>query len=595
MSLTKDRGWKLSPSWQSGIHIGNVAIALLLVLYCRPLQAQNDTGPFSSPAVPVLEARPELSELERRDLTARSEKDRQSIASLLENTSNTDGTIEVLVGRSRILTFKEPLAKAGGNVPVVAVGDPTVLEFDILSGSQMARILGSRVGFTDFSVITESGQAYNFEVRVVYDLNYLNAYLKQMFPNAEVQVHQMYEHVMVEGEASSTDQAAKIIQAVQGYLASVQTPRKVESENEDKGPPQGQGGRSPDAAEGDSGDGGGVDPLYAGSDAKPKIEATLVQPQVVNLIRVPGVQQVMLQVKIAELNRTALRQMGTSWFYQDSSGRAFGSNQSSATAGLLGLALGQQTTSFAVIPNARLEAAFDALRRNQVANVLAEPNLMAMHGQKASFLAGGEFPVPVPQGGANSNTITIQFKKFGVLLDFVPYIMDDGSIRLHVAPEVSTIDQNIGVITAGISVPGVNTRRADSTVELRQGQTLALAGLLQVEMEGDTTRLPGMGDLPYIGKFFSNNSHQRVEKELVILVSPYLASGLEAEQVGPLPGCEIRDPDDHELYHLGRIESRNPNIDYRAVNGWDDPQQIRKLKTGEARLRDYHGPFGFSR
>lgn len=590
---------EVDPSF--GWVVRSAAVCVCSILAClgvgqHALQAQTlDSGPLATPEVPSLESRPAVSDLEFRDLTRRTEGNDQSIASLLESSSSFDGTIEVMVGRSRILTFKEPLAKADeSGTPVVAVGDPTVLEFDILGGAQMARILGSRVGFTDFSVITQSGQAYNFEVRVVYDLKYLNAYIKQLFPNAEIRIHQMYEHVMVEGEASSTEQAAKIIQAIQGYLASVQTARKVTSESEDKGPPAGENG-------GGSGEGGdasaddAVDPLYAGSDEKPEIEATLVQPQIVNLIRVPGVQQVMLQVRIAEINRTALRRMGSTWFYQDSSGRGLGVSQSSATPGLLGLALGQQTTAFAVIPNARLEAAFDALRNNQVANVLAEPNLMAMHGQKASFLAGGEFPVPVPQGGANNNAITIQFKKFGVLLDFVPYIMDDGSIRLHVAPEVSTIDQTIGVVSAGISVPGVNTRRANSTVEMRQGQTLALAGLLQVEMEGNTARLPGMGDLPYIGKFFSNNSHERVEKELVILVSPYMAAGLEPDQVGPLPGCEIRDPDDHELFQLGRIESRHPGIDYRAVNGWDDPKQVRKLKLGEATLRDYHGPFGFSR
>jgi pilus assembly protein CpaC len=264
---------------------------------------------------------------------------------------------------------------------------------------------------------------------------------------------------------------------------------------------------------------------------------------------------------------------------------------------LLGLNLGGSTTAFAIIPNATFAAAFDALRQNQVLTVLAEPNLMAMHGQKASFLAGGEFPVPVPQGvGGAATTFTVRFKEFGVLLDFVPYIMDDGSIRLHVAPEVSTIDATIGITNAGITIPGVNTRRANTTVELKQGQTLALAGLLQANLDAQTRRVPGLGDLPYLGPFFSNNSHQRVEKELVILVSPYLVGPMEADQVGPLPGCEIKDPDDHEFYTLNRIESRHPGINYRATNGWDDPLKVREAKTNQSRrVIQINGPYGFSR
>jgi pilus assembly protein CpaC len=228
------------------------------------------------------------------------------------------------------------------------------------------------------------------------------------------------------------------------------------------------------------------------------------------LIRVPGVQQIMLQVRIAELNRTALRKAGVDFIYRDSSGRTFGSRIGSSVptnsptgvlTGFLGLTLGSANTAFAIIPNATVTFAIECLRTNQIVNILAEPTLVAMHGQPASFLAGGEFPVPVPQGGsAGGNGIfTIEYKEFGVLLNFVPYIMQNGAIRLNVAPEVSTIDQTIGVSANGFQVPGINTRRANTTVELQEGQTLALAGLLQAELEGSTDRLPGLGDLPYLG------------------------------------------------------------------------------------------------
>lgn len=544
-------------------------------------------GPTTSPLIPAAAQRTVPSPLEYRNLVQRPDDDQQSINGLLKNMQAEDATIEVVVGRGRLLTLQEPLADpAGTETPVVAVGDPTAVDFDILPSSRMIRILGRRVGVTDLSVVTAKGNAYSFTVRVVYDLNLLRAYLKQQFPNATLSLTQMYEHVIVEGEAASTDQVRHILQTVQSFLTSSQVARTVESSTQElPGTAQDPRRRRP-SGDGDEGSGDEspeeVPALEGGIDDKPDVTATLPTPQIINLMRVPGVQQVMLQVKIAEVDRTAFRQMGASWLYRDTSGRTFGTNIgnsqpfSDEDGNLLGLALGQSNTAFAILPNTQLTVVLDALRANQVISILAEPNLMAMHGQKASFLAGGEFPVPVPQGGIGGvGNFTVEFKEFGVLLDFVPYIMDDGSVRLHVAPEVSTIDPTLSVEFAGGSVPGVATRRANTTVELRQGQTLALAGLMQLELEADTARLPGLGDLPYIGPFFSNNTHQRVEKELVILVSPHFVNGMEPHEVGPLPGSEICDPDDYEFYLLNRMESRNPNVNYRATNGWDDPWGIR--------------------
>ena len=158
----------------------------------------------------------------------------------------------------------------------------------------------------------------------------------------------------------------------------------------------------------------------------------------------------------------------------------------------------------------------DALRRNSLLKILAEPNLVAFNGQQASFLAGGEYPVPVPQvsAGGVAPTITVRFKEFGVRLGFVPYILDGDRIRLTVAPEVSQIDFTIAVtlVSGGSPVPGLNTRKALTTVELEQGQTLAIAGLLQFQMDGTTQRIPGLGDLPVIGPFFSNTT-ERADRE----------------------------------------------------------------------------------
>ena len=235
-----------------------------------------------------------------------------------------------------------------------------------------------------------------------------------------------------------------------------------------------------------------------------------------------------------------------------------------------------------------------ALRENSVLNVLAEPNLMAMSGQRASFLAGGQFPVPVPQGaGGVTNNVTIQFKDFGVQLSFLPYVLDDETIRLQVNPEVSSIDPSLGttLVQGGTPVPGLNTRRVDTTVELKQGSTLALAGLLQVQLDAKTDRIPGLGDTPYIGPFFSNSSHKRVEKELLVLVTPYLVHSLTPDQVPPLPGSELQDPNDLEFYFLSRIEGRTGR-NFRSTLSWNNPLHLVELLHLEQSY--VSGPVGFS-
>ena len=205
-----------------------------------------------------------------------------------------------------------------------------------------------------------------------------------------------------------------------------------------------------------------------------------------------------------------------------------------------------------------------------------------------------EFPVPVPQaGGGISNNITIEWKDFGVLLNFVPFVMDDETIRLHVAPEVSSIDFSIGttLVVGGDRVPGVNTRRSETTVELKQGQTLAIAGLLQVDLDADTSRIPGLGDLPYIGPLFSSTSHERTEKELLVLVTPFLVSPMCEDQVPALPGSEIKDPNDLEFYFLNRIEGRTGR-DYRLTTNYADQFHLRRLLHLEQKY--VRGPVGFS-
>lgn len=338
-------------------------------------------------------------------------------------------------------------------------------------------------------------------------------------------------------------------------------------------------------------------------------------PQIINLLRVAGSQQVMLKVRIAELNRTALRRVGANFLGVDThTGAIVGSSIAGPTAyqGTIGqpgnLLFGNQlygsaslgpndgnSTVFGIFQHNNFEFSLTALRQNGLLKILAEPNLVALNGQLASFLAGGEFPVPVPQVSASgvAPTITVRFREFGVRLGFVPYILDGDVIRLTVAPEVSNIDPTIAVtlVAGGSPVPGLNTRKAQTTVELREGQTLAIAGLLQLTLNGETDRIPGLGDLPIIGPFFSNTSSGRIEKELVVLVTPYLVEPMSHGQVPPTPGDEVKQPNDLEFFFLNRIEARTGK-DFRATTSWDDVYNLRHHLKLEKKY--VNGPVGFS-
>lgn len=543
-------------------------------------------------------------------MTQRGDADRP-VASFLEPLEGTDAAIEVIVGQGRLLTIKQPLAEGRGTA-FIAAGDPTVIDFEVLPNPQLIRITGKRAGVTDLSVTTAGGETYSFEVHVVYDTMLLTAQLKQAFPDAHLKLGQMREHVVIEGQARSAAQVQQILLMLQAYLESVQVPSSVgggQSANDrGAGPPRAQGpvplpatdaNGAPQANAADEG-------WMADSEqgGRPSTNASFAAPRIINLMRVPGTYQVMLQVKIAELNRTGLREIGADLGFADGNGNIVGSKIGGAAVSALGLlgpagvsgvgtvASGSTTTGFGIFPSADFQIFLRALRQNSLLTILAEPNLVAMSGHEASFLAGGQFPVPVPQvTGGVANSITVQFKDFGVQLNFLPFVLDDEVVRLSVTPEVSSIDFSLGttLIVGGEPIPGLNTRRATTTVELRQGQTLAIAGLLQVQIDARTERIPGLGDLPYIGPMFSNTSHQRVEKELLVLVTPHLVAPMRCDEVPPLPGSDIMDPGDLEFYLHNRIEGRTGRP-HRSTTNWDDPQ-VRLLKLEK---RNLCGAAGFS-
>lgn len=597
-------------------------IAVLTVL-CACLETVSAQMP---PALTKAMPTPQNEAIERREcfnplpIERIEPTRREGGESFISKLSANDARFEVIIGQGRLLTLERDIVEPNQPSPLVAVGDPTVVDFEIV-GPRQIRVTGQRVGITDLSILPSVGEPYSLEVHVVVNLDFLRARLRQTFPDAALQLAHLHEHLIVEGQARDSRQVSQIIRTIELYLESVQVSRRAQGGAGPlpiaplpiaplpgvPHPGELDPARDPNAVVENGGAGvanGTADQRFPGDITPEMARATfrveLPGPEVINLIRVPGPQQVMLKVQVAELNRTALRQLGVDFLFQDDK-MAIGSNiggglpagREPRPGNLLGL-LDPQTagaTAFGVFDGGKINFYVDALRRNQVFKILAEPTLVALHGQEADFLSGGEFPVPVPQGGAATGAVTIEYREFGVGLTFVPYILDNETIRLAVAPEVSSIDFTLGITVGGIQVPALNTRRTRTVVELKQGQTLAVSGLLQVEMEAGTDRIPGFGDLPYIGAMFRNNTSRRVEKELIVLVTPYLVEALDCDEVPPLPGADVCEPNDREFYLKGRIEGRTGRP-FRSTTRWDDPFGLEHRRQVES---DYIiGPYGYS-
>ncbi len=557
--------------------------------------------------------------------------------SLIEGLSETNGVIEIKVGRGRFITLKEDLAVAGQPAPFIAVGDPGVADF-FQVGPRQLRLIGKKIGRTDLSVTTGSGKSYDYELHVVADLDALRVQLRQSFPDASLKLTQFGPKVVVEGQARGVTQVSRIVAAIDSYMkealaiqlsgqvgdvplaagpvgdpAAADPNRPVGARGStradgmiEQAPPlPGQGSLAGGSPFGGSGGGGGM----ASPGAIATNQIATGQSQVINLIRVPSSQQVLLKVRVAELNRTAFRQIGADFlakipqfgdlFGTQIGGATFlGSGTAAANSAAVGsLAVGNQSTVYGTFSKGQFSTVLSALRRNNVLKILAEPNLVTLNGFQANFLAGGEFPVPVLQGSGGaggSNSISVQFKEFGVRLGFLPIIQDGDVIRLTVDPEVSTIDFSVGttLIPGGSPVPGLNTRKSHATVELRPGDTLALAGLMQLSLGGSTQRIPGLGDLPYIGEFFSNTTSNRVEKELVVMITPYIVEPMAPEQVPAMPGDEVREPNDLEFFLLNRIEGRT-GIDKRSTTSYDDPLHLIRHSIVEKKY--LIGPSGYSK
>ena len=429
------------------------------------------------------------------------------IASLSASNVNHAGQLEVPLNKSQVLTVDRPFSKA-------LVGNPDVADLVPMTNRSLY-VLGKKPGTTSLTLYDSRNMLIAvIDVAVGPDVVTLKRQLAELIPGEQIGARISNDAVVLTGTVSS---AVAVDRAVQ------------------------------------------IAKTYAGGEEK-----------IVNMLSVGASQQVMLEVRFSEVNRQAAKQIGLNHSFNGN--RTAGSignlasesiiptnNGGTPTIALDGLsdAFGVGTWAYK-IGSLNIFSALDLLERKGLVKTLAEPTLVALSGETASFLAGGEFPIPVVQnggggGGTGNNGITVEFKPFGVSLGFTPTVLSDGIINLVVEPEVSSIDPSASVSINGLVVPGLLTRRAKTVVELRDGQSFAIAGLLRNDFQDTVRQLPVLGSLPIIGALFRSTGFQKQQTELVMIVTPRLVKPMRAEDVS-LPTDRVGNPDELDLFLMGRTD-----------------------------------------
>jgi len=399
-------------------------------------------------------------------------------------------------------------------IDAVSVADNSIADVVLTSPTQVI-VAGRAFGTTQ--ILLQKGQEQTaVSVDVELDLSILKAFVQRVAPTAQVDAQSVNGTIFLNGMVPDTEAAAQIVD-----MASLV-----------------QGG------------------------------------EVRSNLTIAGVQQTMLRVVVAEINKTAIRRLGVNWavggnnfsrdfFFANNLGQL--NPTTFGTGGLPDVRMGQNTTFLLPtqngpgtnitfgFPQAEFQIFVNALRENSLARVLAEPNLVAISGQTASFLAGGEVPIPVTQGGATAGAVTIEYREFGVRLAFTPTVLGGQIVRLHIMTEVSDAVPTGGVAGA-FPLFTFSTRRVESTIECGNGQTFAIAGLLRDDVRGLASKIPGLGDIPILGTLFSSTDYERELTELVILVTPQLVEPLDPHQVPPPPGSLLTEPTDAELFFEQKLE-----------------------------------------
>jgi pilus assembly protein CpaC len=423
-----------------------------------------------------------------------------------------------IAGNNRTVMVTVPIGKSEDvrtetSFVDITVGDPEIADVNPLTDHALS-ILGKKIGTTRVSVYTEGKKLIGiFDVEVSYDITRLTNELKRRFPGSQLQASSINGRIMLSGEvidAATLDKAVTI--------------------------------------------------------------ARQFGPEIINTVSVMSPQQVMLEVRFIEISRTAGRELGVQWNRFGSHSTAnIGSLQPAANLPIgspssgTGIPVGEVaagvlsgTSPFGfligrmVANGVTTDVLINALEQKGIARSLAEPNLVALSGDTASFLAGGEYPIPV---SGSFGQVTVDYKKYGVGLAFTPTVLGRGLINMKIEPEVSQIDTTHTVsVSTGVSVPALIVRRASTTVELRDGQSFVIGGLLQNDNKNQIEQLPWLGSVPVLGALFSSKSYQKNETDLAIIVTPHLVRPTRPGDEVRVPTDDTLPPNDVDFFLLGKTE-----------------------------------------
>jgi len=446
-------------------------------------------------------------------------------------------------GQNRLLILTEPIGR-------VSVADPRVADLKVITPVQL--LLTSRgVGTTDLTLWNKRDEPLVLALQVTRNLDRLKTQLAELFPEEKITVSTAGDLVVLSGEVSD-----------------VRVPER--------------------AAE--------VAQLHA--------------EKVANLIKVVGNQQVQLEVKFAEVSRASLRQLGINFFHQDAGGRfvagvanpgqapdgftAVPGTGSSLTPAIQGAAGAGFSLFFSGLPTFPFSAILNILEQSGLAKTLAEPTLVALSGQEAKFLVGGEFPVPI---ASSLGAVSVVWKKFGIILNFTPTVISDGALHLKLSTEVSDVDPSRSVTISGTSIPGLTSRQSETTVRLADGQSFAIAGLLSDRIQSTISKIPLLGDIPILGALFRSVNYQRNETELLVVVTAHLAKPVAPHDAPHLPTeNELNDPSDIQLFLFGSVGGGHPDdsggtMKQTAQGGTKEGTPLRTALTS----RGPSGEIGFIR
>lgn len=411
-----------------------------------------------------------------------------------------EGGIKLMVNKTIVLKTRVPYKR-------VSLGTAEVADINTI-GPQSILLTAKKAGTTQLIIWDDDDRSQVIDVLVVLDLAALQDQIKTMFPGSNIEVSSVNGAVALRGRVSDLRIADQIVAIAKPYSS-------------------------------------------VGNNAT----------SVLNFLEISGGQQVMLKVRFAEVSRSAVNNLGINLGYTD--GRSYGATNAGnvsnfgiipatdTAADSLGVndpAAAATAFGKAVTGSTAIYGMINALRENGLLRTLAEPDLVAISGQEANFLAGGEIPIPVSQGSSGGTSITIEYKKFGVLLKFVPVVLGNGNIRLRCAPEVSELDFANAITLNGFRVPALTNRSVETTVEMHEGQTLAIGGLLTQRVSTTASSTPILGAIPVLGALFRSTRYERKETELVVMVTPVIVAGMNPAQVGPVPGEKWRDPSMASLF-----------------------------------------------